>query len=70
MNIEIRKEVPSDVAHIEALTTVAFLNAPHTSHTEQLSDNKLFVAFNTLVSLIQKPFKSFTIGVLGQVTLW
>jgi hypothetical protein len=31
----------------------------------EMSDNKLFVAVNTLVSLIQKPFKSFTIGALG-----
>jgi putative acetyltransferase len=35
MNIEIRGETPADVEKIEALTTSAFLNAPHTSHTEQ-----------------------------------
>ncbi|MBD1892953.1 hypothetical protein NC996_12335 [Trichocoleus sp. ST-U2] len=35
-----------------------------------LSDNKLFVAVNELVSLIQKPFKFFTIMALGQLTFW
>jgi putative acetyltransferase len=35
MKIEIRNETAADVAAIEAVTTAAFLNAPHTSHTEQ-----------------------------------
>lgn len=52
MNIEIRKEVPSDVAHIEALTTVAFLNAPHTSHTEQFIVNALRDSGNLAISLV------------------
>lgn len=33
--ISIRDERPSDVDAIHALTAAAFLNAPHTSHTEQ-----------------------------------
>jgi putative acetyltransferase len=35
MDITIREETPADVAAIEAVTSCAFLDAPHTSHTEQ-----------------------------------
>ena len=35
MSIRIRKETPTDVAAIEAVTVAAFQNAAHTSHTEQ-----------------------------------
>lgn len=35
MNIEIRNEVSTDVDAIDAVTTAAFLSAPHTAHTEQ-----------------------------------
>lgn len=35
MNTVIRQELPSDVAAIHAVTMAAFLNAPHTDHTEQ-----------------------------------
>ncbi len=35
MRTDIREESPSDVAAIHALTAAAFLNAPHTDHTEQ-----------------------------------
>lgn len=35
MNTVIRQESPSDVAAIHAVTVAAFLNAPHTNHTEQ-----------------------------------
>jgi putative acetyltransferase len=33
--VELRQETPADVSAIEAVTIAAFLNAPHTSHTEQ-----------------------------------
>lgn len=35
MHLQIRSETPADADVIEALTAAAFLNAPHTSHTEQ-----------------------------------
>jgi putative acetyltransferase len=35
MNIKIRTETAADVPAIEAVTISAFLNAPHTNHTEQ-----------------------------------
>lgn len=35
MQLHIRAETPADAAAIETVTVAAFLNAPHTSHTEQ-----------------------------------
>ena len=35
MNLTIRKETPEDIPVIDAVTIAAFLEAPHTSHTEQ-----------------------------------
>ena len=35
MNLKIRDENKSDIAAIDKVTTAAFLNAPHTDHTEQ-----------------------------------
>ena len=35
MNLRIRKETPEDIHSIDAVTIAAFLEAPHTSHTEQ-----------------------------------
>lgn len=35
MSVEIRRETAADIPAIEAVTASAFLNAPHTSHTEQ-----------------------------------
>jgi putative acetyltransferase len=34
-DIQLRSETPADVAAIDRVTTAAFLNAPHTDHTEQ-----------------------------------
>lgn len=34
MTLTIRPELPSDISSIHALTEAAFLNAPHTAHTE------------------------------------
>lgn len=52
MNVEIRKEVPADVADIKALTTAAFLNTPYTSHTEQFIVDALRNSGNLTVSLV------------------
>ncbi|MGV0027184.1 GNAT family N-acetyltransferase [Phormidesmis priestleyi] len=52
MNIKIRKEVSSDVADIKVLTAAAFLNAPHTSHTEQFIVGALRNSGNLTVSLV------------------
>jgi putative acetyltransferase len=52
MSITVRPEVPSDIADIEALTVAAFLNAPHTSHTEHLIVNALRESDNLTISLI------------------
>lgn len=52
MNIKIRKEVACDVTDIKALTTAAFLNAPHTSHTEQFIVDALRNSGNLTVSLV------------------
>jgi putative acetyltransferase len=52
MNLKIRQEVASDIADIRALTTAAFLNAPHTSHTEQLIIDALRHSGNLVVSLV------------------
>lgn len=48
----IRPETPADAAAIAALTTAAFLNAPHTSHTEAFIVNVLRRAGALSVSLV------------------
>lgn len=52
MTIKIRSEAPSDVTAIKAVTEAAFLNAPHTSHTEQFIANALREAGMLSVSLV------------------
>jgi putative acetyltransferase len=52
MTIKIRSELPSDVTAIETVTAAAFLNAPHTSHTEQFIVNALRKAGMLSVSLV------------------
>ncbi|WP_322014292.1 N-acetyltransferase [Paraburkholderia sp. J12] len=52
MTLVVRPEQPSDVAAIESLTTAAFLDAPHTSHTEQHIVNALRRAGQLTVSLV------------------
>lgn len=52
MNIKIRSEAPSDIASIEALIASAFLDAPHTSHTEQFIVNALREAGQLMISLV------------------
>lgn len=52
MTLQIRNETATDAAAIEALTTAAFLNAPHTDHTEQFIVNALRRAGQLTVSLV------------------
>jgi putative acetyltransferase len=52
MRIEIRNETAADVAVIEAVTTAAFLEAPHTSRTEQFIVEALRRTGQLTVSLV------------------
>jgi putative acetyltransferase len=52
VKIEIRNETSTDVAAIEAVTISAFLNAPHTSHTEHFIVNALRKAGQLTLSLV------------------
>lgn len=52
MNVQIRSETSADVQKILAVTTSAFLNAPHTSHTEQYIVNALRRAGKLALSLV------------------
>lgn len=52
MNPVIRQEVPTDAAAIHALTAAAFLNAPHTAHTEQYIVDALRKAGALSISLV------------------
>ncbi len=52
MKIDMRNEAPSDAHAIEALTAAAFLEAPHSSHTEQFIVNALRRAGQLSVSLV------------------
>jgi len=52
MNVTIRSERRADLPPIEALTACAFLNAPHSSHTEQHIVNALRRAGALTISLV------------------
>lgn len=52
MSVLIRRELPSNIAAIEAVTAAAFLNAAHTSHTEQFIVNALCNFGQLSVSLV------------------
>jgi putative acetyltransferase len=52
MKVQIREETPADVAAIEAVTIAAFLNAPHTGHTEQFIVRALREAGQLAASLV------------------
>ncbi len=52
MKVEIRNETAADVTEIEAVTISAFLDAPHTSHTEQFIVSALRKAGKLTVSLV------------------
>lgn len=52
MSPVIREEAPSDAAAIHAVTAAAFLNAPHTAHTEQFIVEALRKAGALSISLV------------------
>ncbi|MCG7530672.1 N-acetyltransferase [Psychrobium sp. MM17-31] len=52
MNITIRKEHPNDIQAIHDVTVSAFLNAPHTGHTEQFIVKALREARVLSISLV------------------
>ncbi|WP_111658001.1 GNAT family N-acetyltransferase [Isoalcanivorax indicus] len=52
MNSVIREELPTDVAAIHAVTIAAFMNAPHTDHTEQFIVDALRKAGALFLSLV------------------
>jgi putative acetyltransferase len=52
MNVHIRNETASDVKAIEAVTMRAFLNAEHSSHTEQFIVNALRDSASLSLSLV------------------
>jgi putative acetyltransferase len=52
VNIQIRRETAADAPAIEAVTISAFLNAPHTSHTEQFIIRALRRAGVLAISLV------------------
>ena len=52
MPTRIREEAPEDVSLINAVTVAAFLNAPHTSHTEQHIVNALRCSGALTMSLV------------------
>ncbi len=52
MNIRIRQENTADAQPIEMVTVAAFLNAPHTGHTEQFIVNALRTAGRLTLSLV------------------
>jgi len=52
VNVEIRSETSADMQKIEVVTTSAFLNARHTSHSEQYIVNALRRAGKLAVSLV------------------
>jgi len=52
MNSKIRQETPADIAAIEAVTIAAFLQAPHTDHTEQFIVAALRRSGQLTVSLV------------------
>lgn len=61
LNISIRPETAADIAAIEKVTTSAFLNAPHTSHTEQFIVNALRKAGKLTLSLVAE-FEGAVVG--------
>lgn len=65
MNINIRKEQLSDVQSISEVTVDAFLEAPHTDHTEQFIVNALRESGALSISLVAEKEG----GIVGHVAL-
>ena len=64
-DMEIRNETSSDVSAIEAVTIAAFLNAPHTGHTEQFIVSALRKAGKLTFSLVADTNRS----IIGHVAV-
>ncbi|WOD07818.1 N-acetyltransferase [Marinomonas sp. GJ51-6] len=65
MSINIRKEQSSDVQSIHDVTVAAFLEAPHTDHTEQFIVNALRESGALSISLVAEDEG----GIVGHVAL-
>ncbi|MBO3275683.1 GNAT family N-acetyltransferase [Pseudomonas schmalbachii] len=65
MPLSIRPETPADIDAIERLTAAAFLDAPHSSHTEQFIVNALRRAGQLTISLVAEDAD----GIIGHVAL-
>ncbi|MNM90995.1 Acetyltransferase (GNAT) family protein [compost metagenome] len=65
MPLTIRPETPTDIDAIEHLTAAAFLDAPHSSHTEQFIVNALRRAGQLTISLVAEDGD----GIVGHVAL-
>ncbi len=65
MTIQLRHETPDDIAAIEAVTTTAFADAPHTSHTEQFIVRALRAANELTLSIVAEEHGQ----IVGHVTL-
>ena len=52
LTIQLRHETADDIAAIEAVTTAAFADAPHTSHTEQFIVRGLRAANELTLSIV------------------
>lgn len=63
--MQIRDERPGDTAAIHALTRAAFLDAPHSSHTEQFIVDALRAADALSVSLVAEDAR----GIVGHIAL-
>ena len=65
MSINIRSEIPSDVQAINRVTVAAFLNAPHTNHTEQFIVTALRNAGVLIISLVAED----SVQIVGHVAV-
>jgi putative acetyltransferase len=65
VSINIRLEKPSDIQSIHAITVAAFLDAPHTDHTEQFIVDSLRDSGVLTISIIAEDSN----GVVGHVAL-
>lgn len=65
MTIQLRHETPDDIAAIEAVTTTAFADAQHTSHTEQFIVHALRAANELTLSIVAETLNQ----IVGHVAL-
>lgn len=65
MSIIIRKELPGDIESIHDVTVAAFLDAPHTDHTEQFIVKALRESDTLSVSLVAQEFEN----IVGHVAI-